>query len=155
MTQIRQKYLLCTNTGWQPKVETMRQHETFKCQIRHNLKDSEYVEKLTEQSRQLRTVYQTHWRAAREFLTFFDKIRFCRYPALLYERAKSKSKFKNERLLVLLRRNLFGNVLRDTTRHILKFQIMTYLTLKVSCCRMVSTLGCHPVFVQRRYFRRI
>ena len=37
------------------------------------------VEKLTE----LRTAYQSHWRAAREFLAFFDTIRFCRYRALL------------------------------------------------------------------------
>ena len=57
------------------------------------------VEKLTEQSRKLRTVYQSHWRAARKFLTFFDTIRFCRYLALLDGRTESKSKIKNERLL--------------------------------------------------------
>ena len=34
------------------------------------------VEKLTEQSRKLQTINQSHWRAAREFLTFFDTIRF-------------------------------------------------------------------------------
>ena len=77
------------------------------------------VEKLTEQSRKLRTVYQSHWRAAREFLTFFATIRFCRYQALLDGRTKSKPKIKNERLLVSLRRDRFGNALSDTTRHVL------------------------------------
>ena len=78
-----------------------------------------YVGKLTEQSRKLRTVYQSHWRAARKFLTFFDTIRFCRYLALLDERTKSKSKIKNERLLFSLTRDRFGNALSDTTRHVL------------------------------------
>ena len=77
------------------------------------------VEKLTEQSRKLQTINQSHWRAAREFLTFFDTIRFCRYLALLDERTKSKWKNKNERLLALLRRDRFGNALGDTTRHVL------------------------------------
>ena len=74
---------------------------------------------VTAHSRKLRTIYQTHWRAAREFLTFFDTIRFCRYLALLDERTESKSKIKNEQLLVSLKRDRFGNALSDTTRHIL------------------------------------
>ena len=49
------------------------------------------VGKLTEQSRKLRTIYQSHWRVAREFPTFFDTIRFCRYLALLDERTESKT----------------------------------------------------------------
>ena len=77
------------------------------------------VEKLTEQSRKLQTINQSHWRAARKFPTFFDTIRFCRYQALLDERTKSKWKNKNERLLALLRRDRFGNALGDTTRHVL------------------------------------
>ena len=77
------------------------------------------VEKLTEQSKKLQTVYQSHWRVAREFLTFFDTIIFCRYLALLDERTESKSKIKNERLLFSLRRDRFGNALSDTTRLIL------------------------------------
>ena len=76
------------------------------------------VEKQTEQSRKLRTVYQSHWRTIREFLTFFDTIRFCRNLALLDGRTESKSKIKNERPL-LLRRDCFGNAFSDTTRHIL------------------------------------
>ena len=76
-------------------------------------------EKLTEQSRKLQTIYQSHWRAAREFLTFFDTIRFCRYLASLDGRTESKSKIKNERLLFSLRRDRFGNALSDTARHIL------------------------------------
>ena len=86
---------------------------------------SDDVEKLTEQSRKLRTFNQSQWMAAREFLTFFDTIRFCSYLALpvLDARTKSKSKIKNKRLLASLRRDRFG---------------------KVCCCRMVSTLGCHP-----------
>ena len=35
------------------------------------------VEKLTQQSRKLRSIYQSHWQAARKFLTFFDTNRFC------------------------------------------------------------------------------
>ena len=77
------------------------------------------VEKLTEQSRKLRTVYQSHWWAAREILTFFDTIRFRKYLALLDGRTESKSKIKNERLLFSLRRDRFGNALGDTTRHVL------------------------------------
>ena len=57
------------------------------------------AEKLIEQSRKLRTVYQSYWWAALEFLTLFDKIRFCRYLALLHGRTESKSKSKNECLL--------------------------------------------------------
>ena len=77
------------------------------------------IEKLAEQPRKLRTVYQSHWRAAREFLTFFDTNRFCRYLALLDERAESKSKIKNERSLVSRRSNRFGNALSDKMRHVL------------------------------------
>ena len=60
------------------------------------------VEKLTEQSRKLQTVYLSHWQAAGEFLTFFDTIRFCRFQALLDGRTESKSKIKNERLLFFI-----------------------------------------------------
>ena len=74
---------------------------------------------LTEQSRKLRKINKSHWLAAREFLTFFDTIRFCRYLALLDERTKSKCKIKNERLLASLRLDRFGNALSDTTRHVL------------------------------------
>ena len=74
------------------------------------------VEKLTEQSRKLRTVYQSNWRAASEFLTFFETFRFCRYLALLDGRTESKSKINNERLLFSLRSARFGNTLSDTTR---------------------------------------
>ena len=77
------------------------------------------VEKLLEQSRKLRTVYQSHWRATRKFLTFFDAIRSCRYRALLGGRTESKFKIKNERLVFSLRRDRFGNALSNTTRHIL------------------------------------
>ena len=81
------------------------------------------VEKLSEQSRKLRTVYQSHWPAAREFLTFFDTIRFCRYLALLDGRTESKSKINNERLLFSLRRDRFSNALCDITRHILNLSV--------------------------------
>ena len=64
------------------------------------------VEKLTEQSIKLRTVYHSRWRAARDFLTFFDTIRFCRYLALLDGRTESTSKIKNERLLASLTRRV-------------------------------------------------
>ena len=77
------------------------------------------VEKSTEQSRKLQTINQSHWRAAREFLTFFKTIRFCRYLALLDERTETKCKIKNERLLASLRRDRFGNALSNTTRHVL------------------------------------
>ena len=81
--------------------------------------DVKAVPTVTQISRKLQTINQSHWRAAREFLTFFDTIRFCRYLALLDERTKSKWKNKNERLLALLRRDRFGNALGDTTRHVL------------------------------------
>ena len=71
------------------------------------------VEKLTGQSRKLRTAYQSHWRAASEFLIFFNTIIFCRYLALLDKRTQSKSKIKNDRLLVSFRRDRFGNALSD------------------------------------------
>ena len=77
------------------------------------------AEKLTKQSRKLRTINKSHWRAAGEFLTFFDTIRCCRYLALLDERTESKCKIINERLLASLRRDRFGNALSDTTRHVL------------------------------------
>ena len=77
------------------------------------------VEKLTEQSRKLQTVYKSHWRAARKFLTFFDTIRFCRYLALLDGGTESNSKIKHQRLLFSLRRDRLGNAFSGTTRHIL------------------------------------
>ena len=77
------------------------------------------IEKLAEQSRKLRTAYQSHWRAAREVFIFFNTIRFCRYLVLLDGRTESKPKSKNERLLVSLRRDRFGNTLSDATRQIL------------------------------------
>ena len=77
------------------------------------------VEKPTEQSRKLRTVYQSHWRAAREFLTFFNTIRFCQHLAFLDKRTELKSKIKYERMLVSLRRHRFGNALNDSAWHIL------------------------------------
>ena len=46
------------------------------------------VEKVTEQSRKLPTASQLHYRAAREFLSFVDPIRFCRYLALLDQRTE-------------------------------------------------------------------
>ena len=54
-------------------------------------------------------------------LSYFDTIRFCKYLALLDERTELKFKIKNERLLVSLRCDHFGNALSDTTRHILNF----------------------------------
>ena len=102
------------------------------------------TEKLTEQSRKLRTITQLHWRATRKFLTFFDTIRFCRYLTLLDERTESKFKIKNERLLASLTRDRLGNALGDITRHVLNLSDYVLSDTKVSCCRMVSTLGCHP-----------
>ena len=77
------------------------------------------VEKQAEQLKKLRAVYQSHLRAAREFLTFFGTIRFCRYLALLDGRTESKSKIKNKRLLFSIRHDRCGNAFSDTTRHIL------------------------------------
>ena len=48
-----------------------------------------------------------------------DTIRFCRYLALLDKRTESIFKIKNERLLVSLTLDRFGNALSDTTKHIL------------------------------------
>ena len=66
------------------------------------------VEKLTEQSRKLQTVYQSHWRVACEYLTFFYTITFCRYLALLDGKMESQSKIKNEGLLFHLDVTVFG-----------------------------------------------
>ena len=77
------------------------------------------VEKLTEQSRKLRIINQSHWWAARKFLNSLTQSRFCRYLALVDKRTKSKWKNKNERLFALLRCDHFGNALSDTTRHVL------------------------------------
>ena len=98
----------------------------------------------TEPSKKLRAVYQSHWRAAREFLTFFDTVRFCRFLALVDERTESKCRIKNKRLLVSCRRNRFGNALNNTSRHILNLLDYDLTDIKVSCCRMVSTLSCRP-----------
>ena len=58
------------------------------------------VEKLTEQSRKLQTINQSHWRAAREFLTFFDTIRFCRYLHYLMKERNQNGRTKTSDCLL-------------------------------------------------------
>ena len=54
------------------------------------------IVKLTEQSRKLQTVYQLYWRRAREFLTFFDTIRFCRYLEVQYLMKKRNKSLRSK-----------------------------------------------------------
>ena len=89
-------------------------------------------------------VYQWHWWAVREFLTFFDTIRFCRYLTLLDGRTESKSKIKNERLLFSLRRDRFGNALSDTTRHILNLSDYDLSDTESFLLSHGLNLGCRP-----------
>ena len=108
------------------------------------------VEKPTKRSRKLPTVYQSHWRAAGEFLTFFDTIRFCRYVALLDGRTESKFKIKNERLLFSLRRDRFGNVLRNTKRHILNLSDYDLSDTESFVLSHGLNLSCHPGICEKK-----
>ena len=109
------------------------------------------VEKLTEQSRKLRTVYQPHWRAAGEFKTFFDTVRFCRYLALLEETTESKSTIKNKRQLISFGSNCFGNAPSDTTSHILNLSDYDLSDTESFALSHGLNLGLPPrLFVQKR-----
>lgn len=81
------------------------------------LKDE--IDRLADQSRKLRRAYQIHWRAARDFLSFFDMIRFCKYLSILDERTQRKASNQHLHQLASLKSKRFGNALSDTRKHIL------------------------------------
>ena len=100
------------------------------------------TQKLTEQFRQLRTVCQLHWRAAREFLTFFETVRFCKYMAFLDERTESKTRSKNTACL-FHSDGIVSAPLSVIPQGIFSIiQDMTYLIMKVTSCHIL-TLVCH------------
>ena len=77
------------------------------------------VDKLTAQSRKLRTAYQKHRRSVASFLSFFDWIRFCKYLSILDEQSNRKTSDQHLRHVASLRSKRFGNALSDTEKHIL------------------------------------
>ena len=111
-------------------------------------------EKLTEQSRKLQTI-TNHIGGRREFLTFFDTIRFCRYLHYLMKERNQNGRTKTSDCL------LYSDVTVSAMLSVILlgmfwiFQIMSCLTLKVSCCRMVLTLVCHPGICAKKNLRRI
>ena len=60
----------------------------------------------------------SHWHAADAFLSFFDRIRFCRYLSILDERAERKTNHQQLRQLTSLKSKRFGKALSDTEQHI-------------------------------------
>ena len=83
-------------------------HRLKKSRVRHSPEMeraflSDEIERLATQSRRLRRAYQSHWHAADTFLSFFDKIRFCRYLSILDERAERKTNNQQLRQLASLK----------------------------------------------------
>ena len=104
-----------------PKSNT---HRLEKSRVRHSPEIeraflSDEIERLATQSRRLRRAYQSHWLAANAFLSFFDRIRFCRYLSILDERAERKTNNQQLRQLASLKSKRFGKALSDTEQHIL------------------------------------
>ena len=99
-------------------------HRLEKSRVRHSPEMeraflSNKIERLATQSRRLRRAYQTHWHAANAFLSFFDRIRFCRYLSILDERAERKTNKQQLRQLASLKSKRFGKALSDTEQPIL------------------------------------
>ena len=64
------------------------------------------------------------WQEVRQFLSFFDFIRFCRYIATIGERKERELSIKNERKLKLLFQQRFGNM-ANQTRTLLSISLIT------------------------------
>ena len=57
----------------------------------------------------LRTKCRSQWQEARQFLSFFDLVRFCRYLAVIDEQKEAANQKKNNNNLRLLFQHRFGN----------------------------------------------
>ena len=59
------------------------------------------------------------WQEVRQFLSFFDFIRFCRYRATIDKRKERELSIKNERKLKFLFQQRFGNMAKPNTNTII------------------------------------
>ena len=73
-----------------------------------------FMQDETEKSESLSTFLKTKlralWQEVRQFLSYFDFVRFCRYIANIDERKEKELSVKNERNLKLLFQQRFGNM---------------------------------------------
>ena len=76
------------------------------------------IKKQIKQLKKLHIFYRSLLRVACQFLSFFDKIKFYRYFALI-EKTSMKIYNKNESLLATLKKKRFKNMLCSTKKHIL------------------------------------
>ena len=66
------------------------------------------------------------WQQVRQFLSFFDFIRFCRYIAIIDERKERELSIKNERKLKFLFQQRFGNMAKpnqDTIINLFNYRL--------------------------------
>ena len=57
--------------------------------------------------------YKRQWAKIRNFLSFYDLFRFCRYFSEIDQRTENVTKEKHDRNIQLLRRRRFGGMLSD------------------------------------------
>ena len=105
---------------------------------------SDEVERLAVQSRRLRRVYQSHWHAANAFLSFFDRIRFCRYLSILDERAERKTNNQQLRQLASFKSKRLGKALSDIEQHILNLSEYELSDLERCVLSHGLNFGLHP-----------
>ena len=72
------------------------------------------IEKQTKQLKKLHAPYQNLLCTTCQFFSFFDKIRFYRYLAMIEEKTSMKIHNRNESLLAILKKKRFGNMLSCT-----------------------------------------
>ena len=134
-------------------------HRHEKSRVRRNLETeraflSDEVEKLTVQSRRLRRAYQSIWHIADSFLSFFDRIRFCRYLSILDEQTKRKTNNQQLCQLASLISKRFGNASSDTEQHILNLSEyeLSYLEQFVLSRGLSFGLPPKPVSKEQTFF---
>ena len=59
------------------------------------------------------------WAKIRNFLSFYDLFRFCRYLSEIDQRTENVTKEKHDRNIQLLRKRRSGGMLSDKEKHIL------------------------------------
>ena len=71
------------------------------------------IEKINAQIWHTKRAYEREWIKIRNFLSFFDLVRFCRYLSEIDQRTDNAINKKHNRNIQLLRRKRFGDNLSD------------------------------------------
>ena len=113
----------CRSNRVAPKYMIARNERS---KIRHSLVVerafiNDKIEKQTKQLKKLYVSFRSLVGVACQFLSFFDKIGFYRYLAMIEEKTSMKIHNRNKSLLATLKKKRFGNMLSCTKKHIFNF----------------------------------